>query len=971
MSYSRLILKDGADVVWGLDDLKSETASLSNPTTFLDNSASYYTASINASATNLIQTPIIFGGQTSLELISSINPCISIPALNLFSELYSKNNYSIEFWFKINKIPENEITILKKRNSTNIGLFLRDNYLIYRYGNSSSFIETSYGLAELDEPTHVVMNYYKDNIELIINGVSSSKLEGVFETTDPDINHSINNYIDFYGSSAISIIIDSIAIYPNTLQSNVCKRHYVYGLGKYVDESIFTNMGGLYFNIANDRTQKSYYQYWDTQDKWNELSYNNLILTSEGIRPVFYQLPTLGTLDNNITKVSNQIRFSSTASTTGTYIDINNFSSIFNEDNNTFFAKFKLDGVPPVSGSYQTLISLGINPLKEVLNFNLRNISGSYYLQAYHVSTASTVSFYVESITSSPTVYLGMKFDNQTTVYYAASSGNIQSGSFTTYSGSAYGVDILSSYMPLQDNSALRIGSRYSFNTMITASSDANQFLGTFNSLLFVDNRFTGSAYASIDSFNQYTYKTYFDTNDNRFKIGSFGTASFIIAGSKLTNTDFSGSANINSNRFEFGYPESVSGSQVQIFISMYDYNGNVVRAKEKIQKINQFEWLNLTNIYDKYIRFDIEMLSKDISYYPPIIKYFKGETYSNSSSYVDILGYTRSYIRIKNGASAQAYIPEIIQTPSVFLTDTSGIRSNKNDIDINFARTKIGTLGFFIRSNISPTSTKIFDIYSSSAAVTKLFSASIQSNSITVSSAIGTAIVNGGRSSIVNNKQWTHVSFVFDPKLEINTSSAFLIRFGDSNNSDFNIQNIYVLDTLLESKDIAYIHNGFVGGSAVVSVTSAASAIKIIDRDESRHSGVSASIQSVTDKQQTNVIFQPQLVQKRFLGEIAAATSLDSSSISNVLDFDGVDFFDSPPPVEIRKVLILSNNNLYSIDVTNNVLTGTIISTSDGDYVRVVDGVINKYKIFVKVNGSFIEYPELLKINAFGPQIS
>ena len=143
MSYSRLILKDGADIVWGLDDLKTETASISTPITFLDNSASYYNASVNASATNLIGIPVVFGGETALELTSSVNPCISIPALNLFSELYSRNNYAIEFWLKIDKIPNGEIPILKKRNSTNTGLFLRDSYLIYRYGNSSSFIETS------------------------------------------------------------------------------------------------------------------------------------------------------------------------------------------------------------------------------------------------------------------------------------------------------------------------------------------------------------------------------------------------------------------------------------------------------------------------------------------------------------------------------------------------------------------------------------------------------------------------------------------------------------------------------------------------------------------------------------------------------------------------------------------------------------------------------------------------------------
>jgi len=968
VSYSRLILKDGADIVWGLDDLKTETASTSTPITFLDNSASYYNASVNASATNLIGIPVVFGGETALELTSSVNPCISIPALNLFSELYSRNNYAIEFWLKIDKIPNGEIPILKKRNSTNTGLFLRDSYLIYRYGNSSSFIETSYGLAELDEPNHVVMNYNSDAIELIVNGVSSKFDVGSFSTTEIDTNHSINNYIDFYGNSSFSIIVDSIAIYPNTLSNNTAKRHYVYGLGKSIKESVFTNMGGLFFNIANDNTLKSYYDYWDTQDKWHSIDYDNLKLTTNGLRSELYTEPTLGSLDNKLTKSSNTIRFSSTSSTVGSYIDIENFKSLFNQYSNVFFAKFKLDGTPPVSGSYQTLISLGQNPFNEVLNFNLKNNGGNYAIEAYHVDSGSALSFSIASITSSPTIYLGMKYDGETKIYFCASAASVQTASFTTYSGSVYGIDLMSSYFPLNTDSVLRIGSRYSFSTILTASSNANQFLGTFDSIMFLKSSFNGTTYQSINDYSQYRYKTYFDTADNRFKVSTFGTASFILAGSRLCDTDFSGSGYISSNRFEFGYPDAVSGSQVQIFASMYDYSNNLIKAKERIGKINFFDWLNLTNIYDKYIRFDIEMLSKDTTYYPPIVKYFKAETYPNSGSYISINGFTRSSVKINNGASAQSFVPEFVQTPSIFLTSNSGIRSNKNFIDVSFEKENIGTLGFFVKTNTDSTSTKLFEIFStSSAASTSLFSASIQSNAITVSSAIGTPIINGGRFSTVLDKQWTHVSFNFNPKLSTSSVNSFLIRFGDTLRSDFNIQNIYVLETLLEALEIAYIHNGFVGGSAVISATTAASAIKVIDRDESRHTGVSASIRFLQDeKQATNIIFQPSLIQKRFLGEVAAATSFDSSSVSNVEDFDGV-LFTTLPEQTIRKVLFLSNNKLYSIYIdSDGKRAGTEIPTSDGDYVKVVDGIRNGKKVFVKVNGVFTEYPELLKINAF-----
>ena len=950
VSYSKLILKDRPDIVWAFDDV-NESSSISYPINFFTTSASTYSASINANATTVLNVPIIFGGRTAIALNSSSVAGISIPALNRFSELYSSKNYAIEFWLRCDNVPNTEITIMKKRNFNNIGLFLNENYLIYRYGNSSSYIEASYGLPELDEPTHIVLNYSNKGIQLIVNGVSITPNNSNSVSLEKDASHSINDYLDFYGNENFNIIIDSISIYPFILENNIAKKHYIYGLGKNINENVFFGMGGDYYNLSTSKTKKAYYAYWDFPDEWLLTRYDNLINTNDGITSINYSEPTLGSIDYLINKSSNAISFTSSAGPTkGSYIDITDTSYLL-KDGNPFFIKIKFDGALPSSGSYQTIMSYGLTPYEDIINFNLKNNSGSYYLNILDTNTASSLSFYIPSITSSPTAYIGMKYDSQTIFYFALSGSSIQTASFTNYSGSVYGIDPFSDYFPPKSNSVLRIGSKNSYDENLTASNNAYPFYGTFNKFVVIKNNFSGSTFSDIDIYASPVYSVYYKTSENRFIVSSFGNANFILHGSKISENTSTGSAILSSNRFEFGYPDVISGSQVKMYATMYDYSNNVIKAKTQLSKINNLEWMNLINLNNKYILFDIDIYANDVAKYPPVVKYFKAETYSNSSSYTDIYDDGGQNIRVVNGASAQSYLPEFYETPSIFLTNTSGIRSNKNLIDLQFLSSSIGGIGFFIRFNNSGSSMKFLEIFSSSAASLSLFSASTNSsNGVAMSSTSASFYLNGTASPYLYDKYWQHVTITFNPKLSTSSADAFLIRFGNTNNSNFYIQNIYTLKSLIEQNEVNYLDYAFNGGSAAIVSSSTNPIINVKDNDEKKHSS------SVT-----GIIYQPIDSQTKFITNVNSATDSSLSSyISSIVPNDDSAYIDGIKLQTGNRVLSLADNQVYEFLSTSLLTT---VTTLNGEYVNVLNGMKYANANFIKTSGSFVRTDVLQKI--------
>ncbi len=269
-----------------------------------------------------------------------------------------------------------------------------------------------------------------------------------------------------------------------------------------------------------------------------------------------------------------------------------------------------------------------------------------------------------------------------------------------------------------------------------------------------------------------------------------------------------------------------------------------------------------------------------------------------------------------------------------------------------------LGSVGTFIRLNDSENKTyKLLEIFSSSAASELLFSSSINNlnGSVIINTASTSIYVNGNSGSVVPSEQWSHLTFSFEDKLWTYDNNNFLIRFGDTASSNFNIQNVYILENSFSSSAIAYLNEEFTGGGGMkVRIHDSASySINISDANESKF--ISAS---------TNIIYQPLKYQKKYSFDIYAATenSLDKFVSASTMTNDDL-YIDTVGIITGSKVLSLADNQIYELTASSTL---NIVSASIGDFYKVLYGQYLGNTSYVKSSASFTLSPIRAKINYY-----
>jgi hypothetical protein len=269
-----------------------------------------------------------------------------------------------------------------------------------------------------------------------------------------------------------------------------------------------------------------------------------------------------------------------------------------------------------------------------------------------------------------------------------------------------------------------------------------------------------------------------------------------------------------------------------------------------------------------------------------------------------------------------------------------------------------LGSVGTFIRLNDNDNKTyDLLNIYSSSAAKLVLFSAEVNNSTGLVSfdSASTSLYINGVSGSVIPNQQWAHITFSFDDKLATYDTNNFLIRFGDTASSNFNIQNLYILENSFSASEVGYLHQEFTGGTnnKLTVPPSASYSINIIDYPETNF--VSAS---------TNVIYQPSFGQQRYLMDINAATegSLSRFVSASVMTNDDL-YIDTVNINAGDKVLSLADNQIYELTASSQLIT---ISSSVGDVVRVLYGQYLNRISFIQTTSGFEIQPIRVKVNSY-----
>jgi len=247
--------------------------------------------------------------------------------------------------------------------------------------------------------------------------------------------------------------------------------------------------------------------------------------------------------------------------------------------------------------------------------------------------------------------------------------------------------------------------------------------------------------------------------------------------------------------------------------------------------------------------------------------------------------------------------------------------------------------------------------VFSSSAKTQVLFTASVNNftGSVTMGTSSASLYINGVSSGILPSQEWAHLTVSFDNKLITSDSNNFIVRFGDYNNSNFNIQNLYIMESSLSSSAVGYLHKEFTGaGSQVVRVNDSASySINFIDTIETNYT--SSSITSV---------YQPLKNQLRFDKNVSAATDMSltkfisaSAMINDDLYIDGHNINEND------FILSLTDNTVYQLTASSYLTTASNVT---GDFIRISFGRTYKDNHYLYASGSYTLTPFRLKIDSY-----
>jgi len=254
----------------------------------------------------------------------------------------------------------------------------------------------------------------------------------------------------------------------------------------------------------------------------------------------------------------------------------------------------------------------------------------------------------------------------------------------------------------------------------------------------------------------------------------------------------------------------------------------------------------------------------------------------------------------------------------------------------------QLGTLGFFVKSNTSNLY-KVVTIYSSSANNVELFSASINSASLVIPSMTSSVFINGTTSGSLKEDYWGHVSFSFFPPLQTVSDNNFSINFGGGSGTDFNIQNIYIMQSQISSTSEALqIHTNFVGGPKTLSNTKVTASADFVLNDSFEDDYVNITLGKV---------YQPTFGQKKFLLNVQAAGKGDSvaqfSGADNSYTLQSDEFYVDNTLVQSGDY-VLSNLDNKVVLISSSAKFSTA-STTTGDVVHVLSGIQNGEDFFIK----------------------
>jgi hypothetical protein len=246
--------------------------------------------------------PLVYGSQNVTKIYSHqhvINnetvtfPSLLFPGYGFLNERGKYNEYTAEFWLSVNTDSPEPQRIFGPISSTD-GLYADNGFL-------TLVINKSYGshyVGEWHRPMLIQIRFIRDGAVLLVNGeevVSLTFLESslVFPS-EKDSQGRSQDWLGFYAyPNTTPFSIDTFAIYPYPVPTEVAKRRFVLGQGVIAPETKNAAFNGT--TAFNDYAFTNYavnYNYPDMYT-WKQAFFDNISTSSNFLQLPEYQEPQI------------------------------------------------------------------------------------------------------------------------------------------------------------------------------------------------------------------------------------------------------------------------------------------------------------------------------------------------------------------------------------------------------------------------------------------------------------------------------------------------------------------------------------------------------------------------------------------------------------------------------------------------------------------------------------------------------
>ena len=237
--------------------------------------------------------PLVYGASGVTKLEPTQGASLIIPGKGFLNKKGQYNDYTIEFWARINANTSTPLKIFGPISSED-GLYIESGFLTLVIGDQFA----SHFVGEWFRPMLIHIRLIRNSASLLVNG--EEVLSFLINTANLDLPDELDasgdsqDWLGFYAYADIyPFEIDCVAIYSYHVPVIVAKRRWVYGQGVISPEGINSAYGGttafIDYPFANYTANYNYPDF----AKWDQGSFDNLATTQTSLRTPEYSLPEI------------------------------------------------------------------------------------------------------------------------------------------------------------------------------------------------------------------------------------------------------------------------------------------------------------------------------------------------------------------------------------------------------------------------------------------------------------------------------------------------------------------------------------------------------------------------------------------------------------------------------------------------------------------------------------------------------